>query len=66
MGCARDTVVQILATVLDGCSEVVISNISCGFDHDLIPLSNCEVNPISRIRFDGDKVVGDDGKVVVV
>jgi hypothetical protein len=66
MGCARDTVVQILATVLDGCSEVVISNISCGFDHDLIPLSNCEINPISRIRFDGDEVVGDDGKVVIV
>lgn len=66
MGCASEAVVPVLATILHGCSEVVVANISVGLDHDLVPLSNGEIKPISRVRLDGDEVVGDDREVVVV
>ena len=66
MGCAIDTAIEVVPTILDCCSEVIVGDILVGFNDDIVALTDGKINPISGIRLDRDEIVRDDGQIVVI
>jgi hypothetical protein len=64
--CTIDAIVEVPSAVLYGCSKVVVLHILIGLDNDVVALTDSKIQPVRRIRFDGDEVVGDNGEVMVI